>query len=524
MSFNTKTPTMDFSPFLRRDFSKDNRGGAIAQAMNGFADDADGYGANADKALLGALANETDASKVDGTKFYSPLNALNATKIINDNKDRVYKDGEIARAGELNARTDAQYAIDVFNKEASNDALSMDKATFDAKYSNAGGIDGGMMQKIFNDKQDRTFGIEDRNIKNNLTNLQIQNTKNNIAQQGVDNKYTQDQRVQTAADNEFMKEYSNGTLTPEKIAQYKDRVSAKTFDAVTMDNKASSILNKYPDFKSFQASEDYKNPEYNYSVKKMVYDSFGKGEKTTSLTDQITGIKIDNNLKSLPDIKEQYKKEYGEDMPTHLQSSFVYENKLPEKLKPVEKKALPTKDAGEYQALSKYEQVLNELEKAYDSSYVGGVDSSLNTVSPNFVLSDGHRKFNNLMNDVLLGKTSALTGTLSDRDMALLQSSGLSETLGEKDFLDKLKQTKEQVQQMKNNSYKVLDSQYDIPKDFAKSSVITNANNKNDVKVNSVRKTNDTNITKEKTIMSTGKLPDGTRVIKYSDGSIENAN
>lgn len=123
-----------------------------------------------------------------------------------------------------------------------------------------------------------------------------------------------------------------------------------------------------------------------------------------------------------------------------------------------------------------------------------GVDSSLNTVSPNFILSDGHRKFNNLMNDVLLGKTSALTGTLSDRDMALLQSSGLSETLGEKDFLDKLKQTKEQVQEMKNNSYKVLDSQYDIPKDFTKSSVIENANNKNDVKVNSIRKNNDTNI------------------------------
>lgn len=164
-AYNTKTPTMDFSSWLKRDFSTDNRGGALAAALTGFAETADAYGENADKELMSKYANETDASKIDGVDFYNKLNALNAAKVINDNKDRVYKDDQIARQNELNQRADAEYAIGVFNKEASNDALTMTKEEFDAKYNNAGGLDYGIMQKIFNDKEDRKFGIEDRDRK-----------------------------------------------------------------------------------------------------------------------------------------------------------------------------------------------------------------------------------------------------------------------------------------------------------------------------------------------------------------------
>lgn len=126
------------------------------------------------------------------------------------------------------------------------------------------------------------------------------------------------------------------------------------------------------------------------------------------------------------------------------------------------------------------------------------------------------------MNDVLLGKTSALTGTLSDRDMALLQSSGLSETLGEKDFLEKLKQTKEQVQQMKSKNYDVLSSQYDIPDGFIPKDYESKSDNSQPV-ITSIRKNNTIN-TNNKTVISTGTTPDGKKVFKYSDGSIEYAN
>ena len=455
--FNTKTPFMDWSSFMRRDFQKENGMGALADAFKVVADTADGYGETADKKLLSDLVNETDVSKIDNSAFYSKDNALKAKNLIETNKNLEYQEEQRNRANELNARNDAEYAINQFNKEVMGDAINMDKASFDAKYGNAGGLDWAMMQDVFNKKEDRQFQKEDREQKNRLTNLQIQNTQNSINNQIDERNYTKEQR------------------------------DKKQLDEQNLNN----LVGKYNSWDEFKKSEDWNKPEYNYTVKKTFYDSFGKNQKETSLTDQIKLEEINNNKKDLPRIQEEYKKTYGVDMPISEQSKFVYKGELPEKLKTVDKKPLPTKEAAEFQALTKYEEVLNELEKAYDPSYVGGLDSSLNSISPNFVLSDGHRKFNNLMNDVLLGKTSALTGTLSDRDMALLQASGLSETLGEKDFLKKLKQTKKQVQQMKNKNLEVLSSQYDIPDGFNSSSV----NNKNSkLTITSVRKNNGTNI------------------------------
>lgn len=486
--FNTKTPFMDWSSFMRRDFQKENGIGALANAFNVVADTADGYGETADKKLLSDLVNETDPTKIDNSAFYSKDNALKAKNIIETNKNLEYQEDQRNRANELNARNDAEYAINQFNKEAMGDAINMDKASFDAKYGNAGGLDWAMMQDVFNKKEDRQFQKEDREQKNRLTNLQIQNTQNSINNQIDERNYTKEQR------------------------------DKKQLDEQNLNN----LVGKYNSWDEFKKSEDWNKPEYNYTVKKTFYDSFGKNQKETSITDQIKLEEINNNKKDLPRIQEEYKKTYGIDMPISEQSKFVYKGELPEKLKTVDKKPLPTKEAAEFQALTKYEEVLNELEKAYDPSYVGGLDSSLNSISPNFVLSDGHRKFNNLMNDVLLGKTSALTGTLSDRDMALLQSSGLSETLGEKDFIEKLKQTKEQVRKMKESNLGVLQSQYEIPDNFAIGS--EKKTEINQPKIISVRKNENITTSNQKTIISTGTTPDGKKVVKYSDGSIEYAN
>lgn len=517
--FNTKTPMMDWSPWMRRDFSAENRGGALADAFKIVGEIADGYGETNDKNLLAGLANETDTSKIPTQDFYSQANALKAKNIIDQNKDRVFKDDQQKRANELEAREDANYHLGVFNKEAMGDALKMDKPTFDAKYANAGGLDWAMMYDTQNKKEDRKLSLEDRNRKIEIDNLNLQNTRNSMARANEEYNYNKQQREQNDNDNKFLNAYYSGSLNDELLSQYKDKVSPKVFGTVINEKSSSDILNKYKTWDEFKNSEDYSNPKYNYTVKKTIYDSFGKGEKSASLTDQIKMEEINNNKKDLGRVQEEYKKTYGVDMPISEQSKFIYKGELPEKLKPVDKKPLPAKEAGEYQALSKYESVLNELEKAYNPSYVGGLDSSLNTVSPNFVLTDGHRKFNNLMNDVLLGKTSALTGTLSDRDMALLQASGLSETLGEKDFLEKLKQTKEQVQQMKSKNYDVLNSQYDIPDTFIPKNNESKSDNSQPV-ITSIRKNNTINTDNNKTVILTGTTPDGKKVLKYSDGSI----
>ncbi len=107
--FNTKTPMMDFSPWLKRDFSTQNRGGALADAFKIVGETADGYGETNDKNLLASLVNETDTSKIPTQDFYSQANALKAKNIIDQNKDRVFKNDQQKRANELDARNDANY-------------------------------------------------------------------------------------------------------------------------------------------------------------------------------------------------------------------------------------------------------------------------------------------------------------------------------------------------------------------------------------------------------------------------------
>ena len=458
-AFNTKTPVVDFSPFLKRDFSSENRGGALATAMEAVAELADGYGETKDKKLLSQYANETDASKVNNDDFYNSLNALNAKKIIEGNQDE-------ARVDEINARNDAQYYIDNFNKEAKGDAINMSKDEFNKKYNNAGGLNWAMVQDVFNQKEDRTNNQSDRNLKNNLTNLQIQNTKNKMVQQQQEYALQQQQREQNNIDNKFLYNVQNGTIPVSEIDKYSEGVSPTVLNGIKQQGQIDDITSKYKSFSDFKNSPDWGNTSFKLKNELAKSKAFGNSGKSLTLKDQITQQRISNNIKTLPTFKSDFETKNGRKMTDIEVDNYIYNSEVPEGKKEEEKKQLPSKQVSEYQALDKYESILNELEETYDPSYVGGLDSSLNTISPNFILTDGHRKFNNLMNDVLLGKTSSLAGTLSDRDMALLQSSGLSEALGEKDFMEKLQKTKAEIADMKSKKRDLLKSQYVVPDDF----------------------------------------------------------
>ena len=266
MAWNTKTPTMDFSPFLRRDFSTDNRGGALADAFRAVGTLADGYGETADKELMSKFANETDATKIEGADFYNKLNALNAKKIIDQNKDRVYKDEQVVRQNDLNARADADYAIGVFNKEVANDVLNMpDRKTFDAKYLNAGGVDGIMVNNLFNQKEDRLLSLEDKKreaIKDNLqmqsTNLQMQNTRNQMNRQNEEYNYNKQQRAQNDTDNKFINAFASGYIPESELETYRGKVSDSVFNGIVKQQKMNNITNNYATLQDFRNSEEWK--------------------------------------------------------------------------------------------------------------------------------------------------------------------------------------------------------------------------------------------------------------------------
>ncbi len=333
--FNTKTPIMDWSSFMRRDFQKENGMGALANAFNVVADTADGYGETADKNLLSQITNETDISKVP-QDFYDKQNALKAKSIIEQNKNLAFQDEQRKRADELNARSDAEYAINQFNKEAMGDAINMDKASFDAKYGNAGGLDWAMMQDTFYKKEDRQFAKEDREQKNKLTNLQIQNTQNSINNQIEERNYTKKERDKKELDEQNL----------------------------------NSLVGKYNSWDEFKKSEDWNKPEYNYTVKKTIYDSFGKDEKA-SLTDQIKMEQIKARQSDLSRANEEYKAKTGKDLNQTEISSFLYEGKYPDAISPDKKKEISDKTNEKLTNMITGLEDLKRFKESYKPEFTG---------------------------------------------------------------------------------------------------------------------------------------------------------
>lgn len=273
--FNTKTPMMDWSTWMRRDFSAENRGGALADAFKIVGETADGYGETNDKNLLAGLVNETDTSKIPTQDFYSQANALKAKNIIDQNKDRVFKDDQQKRANELEAREDANYHLGVFNKEAMGDALKMDKPTFDAKYANAGGLDWAMMYDTQNKKEDRKLSLEDRNRKIEIDNLNLQNTRNSMARANEEYTYSKQQREQNKKDNDFLVAYESGYVPESELDSYRSSVSPAIFNGVMKQKKVNDITNKYKTLDEFRNSEDWATTPFeikNEMFKSKVYE------------------------------------------------------------------------------------------------------------------------------------------------------------------------------------------------------------------------------------------------------------
>lgn len=272
--FNTKTPTMDFSPWLKRDFSTQNRGGALAEAFQIAADLRDAYGQTADKNLLSQITNETDISKVP-QDFYDKQNALKAKSIIETNKNLAFQDEQRKRTDELNARSDAEYYTNQFTKEAIGDVWNMDKESYDAKYANAGGLDKTQVQNAWNMKEDRNLSLEDRNRQIELHNLNVQNTRNSMARANEEYNYNKQQREQNKTDNDFLIAFESGYIPEAELDTYKGKVSPSVFNGVMKQKQVNDITNKYNTLEEFRNSEEWKTTPYevkNEIFKSKVYD------------------------------------------------------------------------------------------------------------------------------------------------------------------------------------------------------------------------------------------------------------
>ncbi len=244
-----------------------------------------------------------------------------------------------------------------------------------------------------------------------------------------------------------------------------------------------------------------------------------------------TKEKIDED-KSLKKLRESIMKKGNEQKATKLtQADMLYEDgKLSKEqylveLSKLNRDPLPTKENKNLKVIQEQLRNLNELRDHYQntgkdwimggSKYVGPAEGGLNEMLP--TVTSNQSKFDSLMQKVLLDKTSLLSGTLSDKDMSILNAAGLTNRLGEKDFEKELDRYIQSTENELQNHVKYLGSQYDLPEQYTKSS---SGNNNQTPNQPPQRKSVVKNQTAQKTVVATGTTKDGKKVIKYSDGSI----
>lgn len=310
----------DFTPFLRQDVPTANRGGAIADIFKAVADTNDGYGENADAKLLGNLADEINKKNILKDAFYNSENAITAGKIV---------DGNIDRANQLEqvARNDSAYHRGIFTENAKNDALTMDKAEWDAKYSNAGGFDGGVIHDVFTKKEDRVYTLDQRQKKAQADALALKQAKAAEARRIA--KYNYDMKVrkqneekekiqleQSNIDKKFMYAFEGGYIPSSELENYRESVSPEIYNGIVKQQKLNNITNKYSSLEAFKNSEDWKTTPLdikNEVFKMKIYDQPKStyqekleqdyikdvGEISSKLsTDDLTNVDYDEALKN----------------------------------------------------------------------------------------------------------------------------------------------------------------------------------------------------------------------------------
>ena len=100
-----------------------------------------------------------------------------------------------------------------------------------------------------------------------------------------------------------------------------------------------------------------------------------------------------------------------------------------------------------------------------NNEFVGSFDTAINNITPTWFNAD-RAKWNSLEKELLLLKTDQMAGTLTERDMQILNSSGLTTELSYKDYTEKLNSMISDIEQEQKDIITDYDKKYDLPDYF----------------------------------------------------------
>jgi hypothetical protein len=291
-------------------------------------------------------------------------------------------------------------------------------------------------QALIDNEKNKT-NISKQNAQTNKTKVDNDNinTKKSLSIQDK-NADTQDKKVSNQNSQFYSRLAENKrhniateSLTSEQI------VNKYMIDNLTLDLKQQQIDNQAQQFdKKFGLSED-----------KLAHTIF-KDNAELDIQQQ----KVDNDYQLGKD-----KIEIAQQKANTEQEKVQIKKEKDSKLE-----IFDGKPKSNFQATMNLIDTIKKIEEFDKENNLDGYVGNINGMTP--YLTEKGRKFESLVNDILLGKTSVLAGTLSDRDMKLLKSSGLSEMLDVKDFRKALEELKQKTMDNLQDSYKSYSSKYDI--------------------------------------------------------------
>lgn len=325
--------------------------------------------------------------------------------------------------------------------------------------------------------------------------------------------------------------WSKGALS--LITQALNKEDQQKFQKMMLENK-----------QTFQSEENKKNRTNQKEISNISQaGQNGRLDKTIASNEKIAQMKANAKdttavKEDIKNIKAMEKKILDQSNPekannltilkTQLNNGEISQNDYISKVADLSKEPLDKKVADKFDTRLNYLKALDGLIDQHRKGQLSRSTGWVNALTPN--ITDEAQVNESYLKQLLLGKTDQLSGTLSDKDMAILQATGLNENLSDEDFVKALIKTRTGIAGNIKNDYN----------DYLKSNDIsTNITNgvKNirtydpmkkqwtggDEKTQAAQKKSIVNTQVEKTVVQTGTTPDGKKVVKYSDGSIEYA-
>ena len=353
------------------------------------------------------------------------------------------------------------------------------------------------------------------------------------------------------ADNGILSQVMSGALTKENLPQINNPIIQQKANTYFNDNKSKEnlakatemvssgiptkdIVNSFDkgtlDTTTLQFLIGQKNVEDKMAFDKIKYEAINttntnnniRNNNSKTITIKQTPLQKQNTqiTKNMTDgilnQKDPTKTKVLNDAQTQLNNGAIDETKFKEIITPLIKEPLESKVKDEFSSRMRYLSTLRALQdenkKGNLKSNTGVVDSMLPSVLEDSIRIDSHLK------GLLLGKTDQLAGTLTQKDMDLLQQSGLTEKLSDEDFVKALNKYEKSLSKSIQDDYSEYSTKFDIDKDTN-----TNYNKYFGTKKEQTKSKKISVVKQQKQIVQTG-MSNGKKVIKFSDGSIEYAN